>query len=68
MKNDLRHLPSKAMHRKPTTISNTSMAHDLQHLLGYAKWRNFLNIVSKAKTACELADHPISEQAPFWAT
>lgn len=30
-------------------------ARDLQNLLGYAEWRNFLNVVSKAKTACELS-------------
>lgn len=29
------------------------LARDLQHLLGYSKWDNFLNVVSKAKTACE---------------
>ncbi len=29
------------------------LARDLQHLLGYTKWDNFLNVVSKAKTACE---------------
>ena len=38
------------------------LARDIQHLLGYAKWDNFLNVVSKAKTACEVsgrqgADH-----------
>ena len=37
------------------------LARDLQHLLGYAEWRNFLNIVSKAKTACELSEHPIQD-------
>ena len=37
------------------------LARDLQHLLGYTEWRNFLNIVSKAKTACELSDHLISD-------
>ena len=37
------------------------LARDLQHLLGYAEWRNFLNIVSKAKTACELSEHPIPD-------
>ena len=37
------------------------LARDLQHLLGYAEWRNFLNIVSKAKTACELSEHPIAD-------
>lgn len=25
------------------------LARDIQHLLGYAKWDNFLNVVSKAK-------------------
>ncbi len=34
-------------------------ARDLQHLLGYAKWSNFLNVVSKAKTACEISDNLI---------
>ena len=37
------------------------LARDLQHLLGYAKWDNFLNVVSKAKTACELSEHIISD-------
>ena len=37
------------------------LARDLQHLLGYAEWRNFLNIISKAKTACELSEHPIQD-------
>ncbi|HOZ46255.1 MAG TPA: DNA damage-inducible protein D [Candidatus Hydrogenedentes bacterium] len=35
------------------------LARDLQHLLGYTKWDNFLNVVSKAKTACEVSDHEI---------
>ena len=30
-------------------------ARDLQNLLGYTEWRNFLNVVSKAKTACEIS-------------
>jgi len=37
------------------------LARDLQHLLDYAKWDNFLNVVSKAKTACELSEPPISD-------
>ena len=28
------------------------LARDLQHLLGYSKWDNFLNVVAKAKVAC----------------
>jgi DNA-damage-inducible protein D len=30
-------------------------------LLGYTKWENFLNVVSRAKTACEVSGHPISD-------
>lgn len=37
------------------------LARDLQHLLGYSKWDNFLNVISKAKTACELSEHPIPD-------
>lgn len=37
------------------------LARDLQHLLGYAKWDNFLNVVSKAKTACEVSGHPVTD-------
>lgn len=34
---------------------------DLQHLLGYAEWRNFLQVVTKAKTACELSGQSIAD-------
>jgi len=37
------------------------LARDLQHLLGYAEWRNFGLVISKAKTACELSGHMISD-------
>ena len=37
------------------------LARDLQHLLGYTKWDNFLNVVSKAKTACEVSGHAASD-------
>ncbi len=33
------------------------LARDLQVLLGYTQWRNFLNIVSKAITACEISGY-----------
>ena len=38
------------------------LARDLQYLLGYDKWDNFKNVISKSKTACEVskqktADH-----------
>jgi DNA-damage-inducible protein D len=38
------------------------LARDLQHLLGYAEWRNFLNsAITRAKTACEVSGHPIRD-------
>jgi DNA-damage-inducible protein D len=37
------------------------LARDIQHLLGYTKWDNFLNVVSKAKTACEMSGHPVAD-------
>lgn len=37
------------------------LARDLQHLLGYARWENFLNVLFKAKTACEVAAQPVSD-------
>lgn len=37
------------------------LARDLQHLLGYGKWDNFLGVVSKAKTACEVSGHAIAD-------
>lgn len=36
-------------------------ARDLQHLLGYEKWDNFQNVISKAKTACEISGQNISD-------
>jgi DNA-damage-inducible protein D len=38
------------------------LARDLQHLLGYAEWRNFnQSAVSRAKTACEVSGHRVSD-------
>lgn len=38
------------------------LARDLQHLLGYAEWRNFSSsVVSKAKTACDISGHRLSD-------
>ncbi len=36
------------------------LARDLQHLLGYAQWKNFTAVISKAKTACEVSGHEIA--------
>ena len=37
------------------------LARDIQYLLGYTKWDNFLNVVSKAKTACEVSGHATND-------
>jgi DNA-damage-inducible protein D len=37
------------------------LARDLQHLLGYTQWKNFLNVVTKAKTACEVSGHHVPD-------
>ncbi|MDY0255455.1 MAG: BRO family protein, partial [Tenuifilaceae bacterium] len=34
-------------------------ARDIQHLLGYTKWDNFVKVINKAKTACEASDNEI---------
>lgn len=36
-------------------------ARDLQKLLGYSQWRNFSNVIEKAKISCENSDHPIND-------
>ncbi|CAH2796641.1 MAG: DNA-damage-inducible protein D [uncultured Caballeronia sp.] len=33
------------------------LARDLQHLLGYAKWDNFVKVLNKAEIACETSGH-----------
>lgn len=40
------------------------LARDLQQLLNYSKWDNFKNVILKAKTACEVSGHTISEHFP----
>jgi len=37
------------------------LARDLQYLLGYTKWDNFLNVITKAKTACEISGHLVED-------
>ncbi len=34
-------------------------ARDIQHLLGYTEWRNFTNVITKAKTSCEASGNNI---------
>lgn len=36
-------------------------ARDLQGLLGYKEWRNFLNVVDRAKESCSTAGHVVAD-------
>jgi len=36
-------------------------ARDLQHLLGYTKWDNFIKVIAKAKITCEVSGGEISD-------
>lgn len=40
------------------------LARDLQQLLGYSKWENFSNVISKAKTACEISGQNSQDHFP----
>ena len=37
------------------------LARELQELLGYADWRNFLNAINKAKESCETTGEGVSD-------
>jgi len=37
------------------------LARDLQFPLGYAKWDNFLSVIAKARTACEVSGHSVAD-------
>lgn len=39
------------------------LARDVRYLLGYSKWDNFLNVVSKAQTACEVSGHSVPDHS-----
>ncbi|MEI2695501.1 MAG: BRO family protein [Saprospiraceae bacterium] len=37
------------------------LARELQELLGYADWRNFLNAINKAKESCQTTGESVSD-------
>lgn len=64
MKNELIHTLTQSFEGHAQHTDNGVeywLARDIQHLLGYTKWDNFLNVISKAKTACEGSDHDIAD-------
>lgn len=66
MKTDLIHSLTESFEAHAQQADNSVefwLARDVQHLLGYSEWRNFAAVVSKAKTACEVSNHPISDHS-----
>ncbi len=64
MENDLIYTMTATFEGHAQTTENGVefwLARDLQRLLGYTKWDNFLNVISKAKTACEVSGHEIPD-------
>jgi len=64
MQNDLIHSLTETFEgHAQTTESGVEywLARDLQTLLGYTEWRNFLKIISKAETACEGVGHRVAD-------
>jgi DNA-damage-inducible protein D len=62
MKNDLIHSMTESFEGHAQETENGVeywLARDLQHLLGYGEWRNFLSAITKAKTACEASGHEV---------
>ena len=45
------------VHRETQTGTEFWLARDLQNVLGYKRWANFTRVITKAKTACELAGY-----------
>ncbi|MEJ2419103.1 MAG: DNA damage-inducible protein D [Exilibacterium sp.] len=62
MNNDLIHAMTESFEGHAQETENGVeywLARDLQHLLGYSEWRNFLSATTKAKTACEVSGHEV---------
>jgi len=47
----------RMVHKETETGTEFWLAREIQGLLGYAEWRNFLNIINKAKEACKNAQN-----------
>jgi DNA-damage-inducible protein D len=62
MNNDLIHAMTESFEGHAQETENGVefwLARDIQQLLGYSEWRNFLNVITKAKTACEVSNHAV---------
>ncbi len=64
MQNDLVHMMTESFEGHAQETENNVeywLARDVQYLLGYSKWDNFLNVISKARTACEVSGHNVTD-------
>ena len=62
MKNELIHTLTESFEGHAQETENGVeywLARDLQQLLGYSEWRNFLSAITKAKTACEVSGQDV---------
>ena len=51
----------KSIFRDQQTDMEFWLARDLQNLLGYARWENFVKVIEKAKSACKNAGYQIAD-------
>ena len=51
----------RIVHAHPETGVEFWFARDLQPILGYAKWENFIKVIEKAKAACANTGHAGSD-------
>jgi DNA-damage-inducible protein D len=49
------------VHKEVQTGTEFWLARDLQQVLGYKRWSNFIRVVNKARKACELAGYEASD-------
>jgi DNA-damage-inducible protein D len=49
------------VHKELQTGTEFWLARDLQQVLGYKRWANFVRVVNKARAACELAGYEASD-------
>lgn len=47
--------------RETETGAEFWLARDLQPLLGYARWENFVKVIGKAKTSCKTSGYEVSD-------
>jgi DNA-damage-inducible protein D len=49
------------VHKEVQTGTEFWLARDLQQVLGYKRWSNFIRVIDKARNACELAGYEASD-------